>query len=106
MDYLKGSKKKVMVHLPDGGDIFSILALDSKSADHKILQTQFVNRIHYMLDCIPQEQKEIIILRFFHKMSFKEIAQLLDTNVNTAMGRMRYGLIRLRSMMEQMTEKV
>ncbi|MBL7773374.1 MAG: sigma-70 family RNA polymerase sigma factor [Chitinophagaceae bacterium] len=106
MDYLKSNKRKIMVQLPDGGDIFSVLQIDHRSADHRILQTQFVNRIHYMLDKLPQEQREIIILRFFHKMSFKEIASMLNTNVNTAMGRMRYGIIRLRDMMESMTEKV
>lgn len=102
MDYLKSYKRKKMVHVPDGVDIFSILNVNEKSADMDMISGQSNHRLHLMLDRLPSEQKEIIIMRFFFQMSFKEIASLLNTNVNTAMGRMRYGLLKMRAMMDQM----
>jgi RNA polymerase sigma-70 factor (ECF subfamily) len=52
-----------------------------------------------MLDLLPEEQREIIVLRHYANLSFKEIAQITDCSINTALGRMRYGLINLRKLM-------
>ena len=52
-----------------------------------------------MLDLLPEEQREIIVLRHYANMSFKEIALITNCSINTALGRMRYGLINLRKMM-------
>ncbi len=52
-----------------------------------------------MLDFLPEDQREVIILRHFAELSFKEIATLTNCSINTALGRMRYGLINLRKMM-------
>ena len=52
-----------------------------------------------MLSHLPEEQREVIVLRHFADMSFKEIAQITNTSINTSLGRMRYGLINLRKMM-------
>ena len=52
-----------------------------------------------MLNMLPEEQREVIVLRHFGDMSFKEIATVTDCSINTALGRMRYGLINLRRMM-------
>ena len=54
-----------------------------------------------MIDLLPEEQREIIILRHYANLRFKEIAELLKCSVNTALGRMRYGLINLRRIMEE-----
>jgi RNA polymerase sigma-70 factor (ECF subfamily) len=54
-----------------------------------------------MLDLLPEDQREVIILRHYADMSFKEIAQITNCSINTALGRMRYGLINLRKMMVQ-----
>jgi RNA polymerase sigma-70 factor (ECF subfamily) len=54
-----------------------------------------------MLDLLPDDQREVIILRHYADLSFKEIASLTGCSINTALGRMRYGLINLRKMMEQ-----
>jgi RNA polymerase sigma-70 factor (ECF subfamily) len=52
-----------------------------------------------MLDMLPEDQKEVIVMRHFADLSFKEIATITDCSINTALGRMRYGLINLRKMM-------
>jgi RNA polymerase sigma-70 factor (ECF subfamily) len=54
-----------------------------------------------MLDQLPEDQREVIVLRHFADLSFKEIAAMTDCSINTALGRMRYGLINLRKMMVQ-----
>jgi RNA polymerase sigma-70 factor (ECF subfamily) len=54
-----------------------------------------------MLDLLPEEQREIIVLRHYANLSFKEIAEITNCSINTALGRMRYGLINLRKMMAE-----
>jgi len=54
-----------------------------------------------MLSRLPEEQREVIVLRHFGDMSFKEIAEATNCSINTALGRMRYGLINLRKMMTE-----
>ena len=54
-----------------------------------------------MLDFLPEEQREVIVLRHFADMSFKEIAAVTNTSINTALGRMRYALLNLRKIMAE-----
>jgi len=54
-----------------------------------------------LVDLLPEEQREIIVLRHYANLSFKEIAQMTNCSINTALGRMRYGLINLRKMMNE-----
>jgi RNA polymerase sigma-70 factor (ECF subfamily) len=55
--------------------------------------------VRQMLDLLPADQREVIILRHYAEMSFKEIAAMTNCSINTALGRMRYGLINLRKLM-------
>jgi RNA polymerase sigma-70 factor (ECF subfamily) len=57
--------------------------------------------MHKMLELLPEEQREVLILRHFADLSFKEIAELMNCSINTALGRMRYGLINLRKLMTE-----
>jgi RNA polymerase sigma-70 factor (ECF subfamily) len=57
------------------------------------------DKVRKMLDTLPEEQREIIIMRHYADLTFKEIATLKDISINTALGRMRYGLINLRKIM-------
>ena len=65
------------------------------------MKEQSHNRVKDMLDQLPEDQREVIILRHYADMSFKEIASVTNCSINTALGRMRYGLINLRKMMVQ-----
>jgi RNA polymerase sigma-70 factor (ECF subfamily) len=76
-----------------------MLNLTNESADTSIIQLQTRQKLHDMLKHLPEEQREVIILRHFADMSFKEIAKITNTSINTSLGRMRYGLINLRKMM-------
>jgi RNA polymerase sigma-70 factor (ECF subfamily) len=59
------------------------------------------DKVRRMLDFLPEEQREIIVLRHYANLSFKEIAEITNCSINTALGRMRYGLINLRKMMTE-----
>lgn len=83
----------------DQQDIFDVLNFTEESADVKIMKRQSHDRVRRLLDLLPEDQKEVIILRHYAELSFKEIASLTNCSINTALGRMRYGLINLRKMM-------
>lgn len=80
-------------------DIFSVLNLgqDEVSAIEK---TQFRKTVRELIEELPSDQKEVLILRMYYDMSFKEIADYTQVSINTALGRMRYALINLRKMIE------
>ena len=70
-------------------------------ADRKINRSQSHEKLRNMLNYLPSEQREIIVLRFYADLSFKEIASLTGTSINTALGRMRYALLNLRKMITE-----
>ena len=63
------------------------------------MQLQSHDRVKKMLNMLPEDQREVIVMRHYADLSFKEIAQLTNCSINTALGRMRYGLINLRKIM-------
>ncbi len=85
----------------DQQDIFELLNITEESADLKIMKRQSHDRVRKLLDLLPEDQKEVIILRHYAELSFKEIASITNCSINTALGRMRYGLINLRKMMSE-----
>ncbi|MGI8637423.1 MAG: sigma factor-like helix-turn-helix DNA-binding protein, partial [Segetibacter sp.] len=66
-----------------------------------ILQSQSHDRVRPLLDLLPEEQREVIVLRHYADLSFKEIAEMTNCSINTALGRMRYGLLSMRKMMAE-----
>jgi RNA polymerase sigma-70 factor (ECF subfamily) len=98
VDYFRKVKRNSIIS-SDDKDVFNMLNLTNESADTSIIQLQTRQKLHDMLKHLPEEQREVIILRHFADMSFKEIAKITNTSINTSLGRMRYGLINLRKMM-------
>ncbi len=84
----------------DDFDIFSILDMQEASVEDEIIEEQIHKDVRKVIDYLPAEQKEIIYLRHFKEMSFKDIAEAKDISINTALGRMRYALINLRKIIE------
>lgn len=99
IDHFRKVKRSPTIITSDNHDIFEALNFSEAGADEKMLQVQSHERVRKMLDMLPQDQKEVIVMRHFADLSFKEIAKLTDCSINTALGRMRYGLINLRKMM-------
>lgn len=96
IDHIRLMKRMPKVVLPDGNDIFSVVNFKEKNIEETTMHKQSSNRIRMMLDLIPYEQREVIVMRLYGDLSFKQIADLTEVSVNTALGRMRYGLLSLR----------
>lgn len=101
VDHFRKVKRSPSIKTSDDHDIFEVLNFSEAGADQKIMANQSHDKIRRMVDLLPEDQREVIILRNYADLSFKEIADLTNCSINTALGRMRYGLINLRKMMTE-----
>jgi RNA polymerase sigma factor (sigma-70 family) len=99
VDHFRKVKRTPTIRTGDDKDIFEVLNFSEDSAETTMMRRQSHDRVREMLNKLPEDQREVIILRHFADMSFKEIAAATDCSINTALGRMRYGLINLRKLM-------
>ena len=99
VDHFRKVKRTPAIKTSDDRDIFEVINFTEEGADTKMMKRQSHDRVRQMLDLLPEDQREVIILRHYADLSFKEIASLTNCSINTALGRMRYGLINLRKMM-------
>lgn len=82
-------------------DIFSVLADDNPHAEHQLMDRQIRTDVQKLIEELPEEQLEVLKMRIYKDMSFKEIAFQTDVSINTALGRMRYALINLRKIIDE-----
>jgi len=101
VDHFRKIKGKPPIKTIDGKDIFEVLRFNDANAEENMIRQQTNSRIMKLVSQLPDEQKEIIILRHFADLKFREISAMLDCSVNTALGRMRYALLNLRKMIEE-----
>lgn len=101
VDHFRKVKRTPAIKTGDDRDIFEVINFSEDGVDRRMMQRQSHDRVREMLDRLPEDQREVIILRHYAELSFKEIATLTDCSINTALGRMRYGLINLRKMMQE-----
>ncbi len=101
VDYHRRNKRRSHINPTEEFDIFDVLRVGDDAADTLIMRSETHNRIRRLVDSLPEEQREVVILRHYADMSFKEIASLTRVSINTALGRMRYALINIRKMMSE-----
>ena len=101
VDHFRKVKRTPTIKTSDDRDIFEVLNFSEPGADQRIMAGQSHERVRKMVDMLPEDQREVIILRHYADLSFKEIADLTKCSINTALGRMRYGLINLRKLMTE-----
>lgn len=101
VDHFRKIKRNPTIKTSDDRDIFEVINFSEAGADQLMMNGQSHDRIRKMVDMLPEDQREVIILRHYADLSFKEIAGLTNCSINTALGRMRYGLINLRKMMTE-----
>ncbi|MCU0423307.1 MAG: sigma-70 family RNA polymerase sigma factor [Bacteroidia bacterium] len=106
IDYLRKQKRDVTITDSEGNDIFSFLQIAEESREDKLIQFQTEQHIKSLVKKLPQEQREVLIMRHWGNLSFKEIADQTGVSINTALGRMRYALNNLRKMLEQDRVKI
>ena len=98
MDYFRRTRRKLPVTLPNGEDIMELFAGLDDNCEVHIERRQAQQSIRALIEQLPEEQREVIALRVYGELSFKEIAEITSVSINTALGRMRYALINLRRM--------
>jgi len=105
IDHFRRIKKMppVPVYINDEGEEISVFnTLSSYDTHSNFNETQkFKKSIRSVINELPRGQKEVVILRTYYDMSFKEIADFTNVSINTALGRMRYGLLNLKKMIEE-----
>jgi RNA polymerase sigma factor (sigma-70 family) len=99
MDHFRKVRQNVPVTLPDGTDLSAFLA-PAESAGDALERRQTHASVRQLIEDLPEEQREVIILRMYGDLSFKQIADITSVSINTALGRMRYGLLNLRKMIQ------
>ena len=82
-------------------DIFNRKELSEGTIEDALIQDQITCDIRRLVDALPENQREVIEMRFYRDLSFKEIADLTNVSINTALGRMRYAILNIRRMAEQ-----
>ncbi|WP_139002594.1 RNA polymerase sigma factor [Hyunsoonleella aestuarii] len=96
-------KNNRMPKFDNSGDfsIFSVLSDNNLNAEKRIIKEQVENDVRRLVDELPEDQKEVLLMRIYKDMSFKEISDRTGVSINTALGRMRYALINLRKIIEK-----
>jgi RNA polymerase sigma factor (sigma-70 family) len=98
IDYFRREKRTPVVTNVDGFDIFDVLQFNDESMEDKMVREQTHKDLKGLIHLLPSEQKEVLIMRHYGELSFKEIADITGVSINTALGRMRYALNNLRKM--------
>jgi RNA polymerase sigma-70 factor (ECF subfamily) len=101
IDHFRKVKNSPVLHSnQDDSDIFDNMNIVEEGVDAKMMKFQSHSQLRSILDMLPEDQREVVVMRHFANLSFKEIAEKTNCSINTVLGRMRYGLINLRKMIE------
>ncbi len=101
IDFFRKGNRMPTFQNTDEFDIFSVLGDNTLSAENQIIQSQIYADVRKLVEELPEDQREVLMMRIFKDMSFKEISEQTSVSINTALGRMRYALINLRKMIEK-----
>lgn len=101
VDHFRRNKKMPMHRETEEFSIFSIMTDNSPNIENRIITEQVESDLLRLIDELPEDQKEVLQMRIYQDLSFKEIADLTGVSINTALGRMRYALMNLRKVIEK-----
>lgn len=101
IDHFRRESRVKMVRSNDEYDIFNLIPLFDRNAEDDMIRDQTHQKLRQMVELLPNNQREVLTMRHYQQMSFKEISEETGVSINTALGRMRYALINLRKMMEE-----
>lgn len=101
IDYFRKSKKMPMHRDNDEYSIFSLISDTSPNVESRIITEQIELDLSRIIDELPDDQREVLVMRIYQDLSFKEIADLTGVSINTALGRMRYALLNLRKVIDK-----
>ncbi|RTY85943.1 sigma-70 family RNA polymerase sigma factor [Flavobacterium sp. RSP49] len=101
VDHYRKTKKMPMFRETEEFSIFSIMSDDSLTIENKIISEQVELDLKKLIEELPADQKEVLVMRMYQDMSFKEISETTGVSINTALGRMRYALMNLRKVIDK-----
>lgn len=101
IDHFRKESRVRMIRSNDDFDVFNLLGEESESSETKIVQSQIFSDVKKLIGFLSQEQREVLEMRYYSGMTFKEISEECDISINTALGRMRYALMNLRKLQEK-----
>jgi RNA polymerase sigma factor (sigma-70 family) len=101
IDHFRRNKKMPLVRGHEDHDVFATVSQPGKNAEQNLVNVQIDDDVRKLIDHLPEEQREVVIMRTYLNMSFKEIAEHTNVSINTALGRMRYALINMRKMIKE-----
>ena len=101
IDHFRRNKKMPAVRSSEEHDVFATIAQGGLNVEQRMVNTQIDDDVRKLIDQLPEEQREVVIMRTYLSMSFKEIAEHTGVSINTALGRMRYALINMRKLIHK-----
>ena len=101
IDYFRSQKSAKTINESESGyNVLGTLRFADSSVEDRLISEQIALDVRRLVDHLPQEQREVVMLRYYSGLSFQEIAEQTNVSINTALGRMRYALINLRKMIK------
>lgn len=101
IDHFRRNKRMPKFQSRNDFDIFDVISDGEDSIESSIITDQVHSDVKRLIEELPDDQKEVLLMRIYKEMSFKEIAETTDVSINTALGRMRYALINLRKVIDK-----
>ncbi|HNW68118.1 MAG TPA: sigma-70 family RNA polymerase sigma factor [Bacteroidales bacterium] len=101
IDYFRKVQRMPAFETNGEFDIFDVIYGTEPSAEQKIITEQIYTELRSLIQLLPDEQREVLEMRIYQDISFKDIAEITDVSINTALGRMRYALINLRKIIKE-----
>ncbi|UFH36988.1 sigma-70 family RNA polymerase sigma factor [Flavobacterium acetivorans] len=101
IDHYRRTKKMPLFRETEDFSIFSVMTDDSISIESKLISDQIELDLKKLIEELPIDQKEVLVMRMYQDMSFKEISEITGVSINTSLGRMRYALLNLRKVIDK-----
>jgi RNA polymerase sigma-70 factor (ECF subfamily) len=101
IDHYRRNKKMPLYRETEEFSIFSIMSDNMPNIESQLITTQVENDLRKLIEELPAEQKEVLMMRMYQDLSFKEISEMTGVSINTALGRMRYAIMNLRKVIDK-----
>ena len=102
LDHFRREKASRQINEKEAGyDVLGTLRFAENTVEDNIVHNELMETVRRLVEELPEDQREVVRLRYYSKLSFQEIADQTDVSINTALGRMRYALINLRRMIKE-----
>ena len=101
IDHFRRQSKKRSISPNEDFDIFDVIKDPNLNIEQDMISEQIFKDVRNLIDKLPNDQREVVVMRYYKDLSFKEIAKLTGVSINTALGRMRYAVMNLRKLVEK-----